>query len=154
LAADAGSGRGRRPGVLHDGVRNLARPRRPLVRPVQNIHPAGPRLPETRPQILGIIIGSTIKGLIVGALVGWYATRVNSLAKGLLVGLLVSAFFAFLIAAMPNEQGGHYGGGDHGSRLHRRPAGGICDAEVRILLKAEGMRHKAAMRNRLTRANR
>ena len=57
---------------------------------------------------MGIVIGSTVKGLIVGALVGWYASRVHSLAKGMLVGLLVSAFFAFLIAAMPNEQGGHY----------------------------------------------
>ena len=64
--------------------------------------------PETAPQITGIIIGSTIKGLIVGAIVGWYATRVQSLAKGVLVGLVVAAFFAFLIAAMPNEQGGHY----------------------------------------------
>ncbi len=64
--------------------------------------------PETAPQIMGIVIGSTGKGLIVGALVGWYASRVHSLAKGMVVGLLVSAFFAFLIAAMPNEQGGHY----------------------------------------------
>jgi hypothetical protein len=64
--------------------------------------------PETAPQILGIVIGSTAKGLIVGAIVGWYATRVSSLAKGMLVGLVVSAFFAFLIAAMPNDQGGHY----------------------------------------------
>jgi hypothetical protein len=64
--------------------------------------------PETAPQIMGIVIGSTVKGLIVGAIVGWYATRVQSLGKGLIVGLIVSAFFAFLIAAMPNEQGGHY----------------------------------------------
>ena len=64
--------------------------------------------PETAPQIMGIVIGSTGKGLLVGALVGWYATRTRSLARGMLVGLLVSAFFAFLIAAMPNEQGGHY----------------------------------------------
>ena len=32
----------------------------------------------------------------------------NSLAKGMVVGLIVAAFFAFLIAVMPNEQGGHY----------------------------------------------
>ena len=64
--------------------------------------------PETAPQIMGIVIGSTFKGLIVGAIVGWYASRVQSLGKGMLVGLCVSAFFAFLIAAMPNEQGGHY----------------------------------------------
>ena len=58
--------------------------------------------------LVGIVIGSTMKGLIVGVLVGWYASRVRSLARGLLVGLVVSAFFAFLIAAMPNQQGGHY----------------------------------------------
>ena len=64
--------------------------------------------PETAPQIVGIVIGSTIKGLIVGAIVGWYASRVHSLGKGVLVGLVVSAFFAFLIAAMPNPDGSHY----------------------------------------------
>ena len=48
------------------------------------------------------------KGLIAGALIGWFAARKQSLAAGLIVGLLVGAFFAFLIAAMPNEQGGHY----------------------------------------------
>lgn len=64
--------------------------------------------PETRPAIMGIVIGSTMKGLIVGAIVGWYATRVHSLPKGLLVGAIVAAFFAFLIAAIPNPEGGHY----------------------------------------------
>jgi len=64
--------------------------------------------PEAAPQIVGIVIGSTIKGLIVGALVGWYAYRVQSLARGVLVGLVVSAFFAFLVAAMPQPSGQHY----------------------------------------------
>lgn len=64
--------------------------------------------PEVAPQLMGIIIGSTVKGLLVGALVGWYAMRVNSLAKGVLVGLLVSAFFAFLVAAIPLPDGSHY----------------------------------------------
>ena len=64
--------------------------------------------PEVAPQIMGIVIGSTMKGLLAGALIGWYASRVPSLGKGLLAGLLISGFFAFLIAAMPNEQGGHY----------------------------------------------
>ncbi len=64
--------------------------------------------PEVAPQIVGIVIGSTGKGLIAGALIGWAATRVRSMQAGLLVGLAIGAFFAFLIAAMPNEQGGHY----------------------------------------------
>jgi hypothetical protein len=58
--------------------------------------------PEVRNQMVGIIIGSTIKGLIVGVLVGWYASRVHSLAKGMIVGLIVAAFFALLIAALPS----------------------------------------------------
>jgi hypothetical protein len=64
--------------------------------------------PEVAPQILGIVIGSTIKGLIVGSLVGWFAKKVHSLAKGLVFGLLVGAFFAFLVAAMPDPSGHHY----------------------------------------------
>lgn len=64
--------------------------------------------PEAAPQIVGIVIGSTIKGLVVGALVGWYAFRVQSLARGVLVGLVVAAFFAFLVAAMPQPDGHHY----------------------------------------------
>jgi MFS family permease len=64
--------------------------------------------PETAPQIMGIVIGSTVKGLIAGVLIGWYSSRVPSLGKAMVVGLLIGAFFAFLIAVMPNEQGGHY----------------------------------------------
>jgi len=64
--------------------------------------------PETQDQILGIVIGSTAKGIVVGVLVGWYASRVNSLAKGMLVGLVVAAFFAFLVALAPNPDGSHY----------------------------------------------
>ena len=61
--------------------------------------------PETRPDIVGIVIGSTFKGLIVGVLIGVFATRVRSLAWVLVFGVLVSAFFAYLIAAM---QGKYY----------------------------------------------
>jgi len=64
--------------------------------------------PETAPLIVGIVIGSTVKGLITGVLIGWFARKVHSLAKGLLFGLCVGAFFAFLIAAMPNPDGTHY----------------------------------------------
>ena len=64
--------------------------------------------PEVAPQIVPIVIGSTVKVLIVGVLVGWFAKKKQSLGAGILVGLLAGAFFAFLIALMPNEQGGHY----------------------------------------------
>jgi hypothetical protein len=64
--------------------------------------------PEVKEQIMGIVIGSTGKGLIVGVLTGWYALRVNSLAKGVMVGAIVAAFFAFIIAAIPQPDGSHY----------------------------------------------
>jgi len=53
--------------------------------------------PETRPQIALIVVGSTIKGLITGALIGLFARRVRSVPLGLLVGLAAGVFFAFLI---------------------------------------------------------
>jgi hypothetical protein len=64
--------------------------------------------PEVAPMMMGIVIGSTLKGLIVGVLVGWFAHRVNSMGAGIVVGLLVGAFFAWLVAAMPAEGGKHY----------------------------------------------
>ena len=34
--------------------------------------------PEVRAQLLGIVIGSTVKGLIAGVLIGYFAKKVNS----------------------------------------------------------------------------
>jgi MFS family permease len=64
--------------------------------------------PETAPGIVGIVIGSTFKGLLVGVLVGWFARRVHSLVAGMIVGVLCGAFFAFLVAAIPQPSGQHY----------------------------------------------
>jgi hypothetical protein len=64
--------------------------------------------PEVASQIVGIIIGSTFKGLVVGVLAGWFARKVPSLAAGIVFGLAVSAFFAYLVAAMPQPSGEHY----------------------------------------------
>ena len=64
--------------------------------------------PETAPGIVGIVIGSTFKGLVAGVIIGWFANRVRSVSKGVLFGLAVGAFFAFLIAAMPQPDGTHY----------------------------------------------
>jgi hypothetical protein len=56
--------------------------------------------PEVRSEIVGIVIGSTIKGLLTGIIIGFFATRVHSLALGTLFGLAVGAFFAYLILLM------------------------------------------------------
>jgi len=61
--------------------------------------------PEARPAIVGIVIGSTIKGIITGICIGYFAKKVHSLTLGIVFGLAVGMFLAFLVAL--NEQG-HY----------------------------------------------
>ena len=58
-----------------------------------------------RDQLVGIVIGSTVKGLVAGVLIGAFATRVRSLVWVLIFGVAVSGFFAYLVAAM---QGKYY----------------------------------------------
>src|SRR5262249_56221438 len=50
--------------------------------------------PEVRSQIVGIVIGSTIKGLLTGVIIGFFPTRVPSLFAGTSFGLNVGRFFA------------------------------------------------------------
>lgn len=61
--------------------------------------------PEVRPQLMGIVLGSTFKGLVAGVLIGVFARKVHSLALGVLFGLGVGLLFAFFIAHM---QGKYY----------------------------------------------
>jgi len=56
--------------------------------------------PEVSGQIVGIVIGSTFKGLIAGVVIGWFAKKVHSLPLGIIVGLLVGAALALPIAIM------------------------------------------------------
>jgi hypothetical protein len=56
--------------------------------------------PEVRDQIVGIVIGSTIKGVLTGLLIGFFAVKVHSLLWGTIFGLIVGAFFAYLILLM------------------------------------------------------
>jgi hypothetical protein len=56
--------------------------------------------PEVRNDIIGIVIGSTVKGLLTGVIIGFFARRVHSLVIGTLFGLAVGAFFAYLILMM------------------------------------------------------
>jgi len=53
--------------------------------------------PEVRTELVGIVIGSTIKGLLTGVLIGLFARKVHSVLWGTLFGLAVGAFFAYLI---------------------------------------------------------
>jgi putative effector of murein hydrolase LrgA (UPF0299 family) len=53
--------------------------------------------PQTRPLIVGIVIGSMFKGVVAGAIVGLVAQRTQSVAILVGVGLVVGAFFAYLV---------------------------------------------------------
>jgi len=56
--------------------------------------------PEVRDGIIGIVIGSTVKGLLTGVIIGVFSRKVHSLLIGTLFGLAVGAFFAYLILLM------------------------------------------------------
>lgn len=64
--------------------------------------------PEVAPMIAGIVFGSTIKGLITGVAIGFFAKKVKSLPLGIVFGLGVGLLLAFAVAAMPDESGKHY----------------------------------------------
>ena len=61
--------------------------------------------PAVRAQLAGIVMGSTFKGALAGAVAGWFARRVNSVPLGILVGLAVGLLLAYGVAAM---QHGYY----------------------------------------------
>lgn len=61
--------------------------------------------PAVRSELAGIVVGSTIKGLIAGVAIGFFARKVNSLALGVVFGLGVGFVLALIIAIL---QGDHY----------------------------------------------
>src|SRR6185503_18633436 len=58
--------------------------------------------PEVRPLIIGIVIGSTFKGIITGLAIGFFSRKVNSLPLGIVFGLSVGLLLSYLVAAMPD----------------------------------------------------
>ncbi len=63
--------------------------------------------PEVRTMLGGIMVGSSIKGMIVGLLSGWFARKVQSTGWGIVVGSAFGLLFAFLVAAMNTVNGKH-----------------------------------------------
>jgi len=59
---------------------------------------SAPNDPAIRAGIVGIVIGSTVKGLLAGALIGWYAKRASSLASTIVFGLGIGLALAFCIS--------------------------------------------------------
>jgi hypothetical protein len=56
--------------------------------------------PEVRKDMLGIIIGSTMKGVIAGVAAGIFARKVKSTTAGVVFGLAVGLFLAWLVARL------------------------------------------------------
>jgi hypothetical protein len=64
--------------------------------------------PTVKEQIGTIVVFSTLKGLIAGVCIGWFARKVRSLPLGILFGFAVGLLLAWIVAAMPSEDGQHY----------------------------------------------
>jgi hypothetical protein len=56
--------------------------------------------PNIRAGIVGIVIGSTVKGLITGLLIGWFSKKVSSLPLGILFGFAVGTLLAYGVSMM------------------------------------------------------
>ena len=82
--------------------------------------------PAVRPQLMGIVLGSTFKGLLAGVLIGIFARKVHSLASGRAVwagcGIVVRIFHRVHAAELLRP--------DYGARRIGGPDRGLCDAEV------------------------
>jgi hypothetical protein len=61
---------------------------------------SAPNDPDVKAGIVGIVIGSTIKGLITGVLIGWFAKKTQSLGVAIAFGLAVGLALAFLVCVM------------------------------------------------------
>ena len=61
--------------------------------------------PAARSMMAGIMVGSTIKGMIVGLLSGWFARKVESVQWGIALGSVLGLAFAYAVAAMQHD---HY----------------------------------------------
>ena len=53
--------------------------------------------------MLPIVIGSTIKGVVAGVVMGFVARKFRSLPMGIVVGLIVGALLSFLVAHMQRD---------------------------------------------------
>ena len=56
--------------------------------------------PDVKAAIIGIMIGSTFKGLLTGLAVGFFATKLKSLPLGILFGLAIGCFLSWGVVAM------------------------------------------------------
>ena len=63
--------------------------------------------PEARPLLAGIMVGSSLKGMLVGVLSGWFARKVHSTRWGIVAGASLGLLFALLVASLNTVNGRH-----------------------------------------------
>ena len=61
--------------------------------------------PNVRAGIVGIVIGSTVKGLITGLLIGWFARKTSSVALAIVFGMAVGLALAFCVSLLQAAAG-------------------------------------------------
>lgn len=64
--------------------------------------------PETRSMVGEIMFFSSLKGLLAGAIIGFFARKVISLPWGIVFGGAVGLLLAYLVAMNPTAQGNYY----------------------------------------------
>lgn len=64
--------------------------------------------PAVRSEMTAILMGSCVKGMLVGIICGLIARKVHSTAIGLAAGAGFGLLFAYLVALMPEPDGTHY----------------------------------------------
>jgi asparagine N-glycosylation enzyme membrane subunit Stt3 len=65
-------------------------------------------VPAVRSEMEGILMWSSVKGMLVGIICGLIARKVHSTAAGLAAGAGFGLLFAYLVAMMPEPDGTHY----------------------------------------------
>jgi uncharacterized membrane protein YeaQ/YmgE (transglycosylase-associated protein family) len=61
--------------------------------------------PSARSAMASILVGSSIKGLLVGLVAGFYARKVNSTGKGVTLAAVIGLILAFVVAVMDAQAG-------------------------------------------------
>ena len=94
--------------------------------------------PEVRAGIIGIIAGSTVKGIIAGVAAGWFAKKVQNLWAGILFGLAIGAILAYGIVLL--NQGKYF----FAIMLPGSCVGAICGFATQRYGTSKGSRTAAA----------
>ncbi len=64
--------------------------------------------PAARSAIVGILVGSPVKGMLVGLASGYFARKVKSIPWGIAFGAVLGLILAWAVASMPQPDGEHY----------------------------------------------